>query len=272
MKYVEMQGEKVPALGFGTWQIKGRNCVEGVKDALDMGYRHIDTAQAYGNEAEVGKAIAESDVSRENIWLTTKVWRDNLNRENLKDSVEKSLEKLGTNYVDLLLIHWPFPEIELEPVLEEMNDLVEENQAFNIGVSNFTAEQIERVQELSRVKLLANQAEYHPFLSQEKVLETCRAHDMMLTAYSPLARGDVIGNETLEEIGSRYGKTEAQIALRWLVQQEGVSAIPKAASHVHREDNFNIFDFELTSEEMERIHNLTRGDRKVNPSFAPDRD
>lgn len=270
MEYVHVQNAKVPALGFGTWQLEGEECEKGVKDALDIGYRHIDTAQAYGNEGLVGKAIEESNVSRENIWLTTKVWRDSLNSEDLKDSVEGSLEKLRTNYVDLLLIHWPFPEMELEAVLGKMEELVNEGKALNIGVSNFTPEQVKEAQEMTDIPLFTDQVEYHPFLDQDEVLETCRDLGMMLTAYSPLARGDVPGNEELGRIGERYDKTEAQISLRWLVQQDGVSAIPKAATAEHREQNFDIFDFELTGKEMEEISELARGDRKVDPSFGPD--
>lgn len=270
MEYVHIQGEQVPALGFGTWQLEGKECLEGVKHALETGYRHIDTAQAYGNEEQVGKAIEESEVSRENIWLTTKIWRDNLNQDDLQDSVERSLEKLGTNYVDLLLIHWPFPEMDLEEVIPEMEELVEQRKVMHIGVSNFLPGQVDRAQEISSIPLFTNQVEYHPFLDQSGVLEKCREHDMMLTAYSPLARGDVIGNDTLEEIGDRYGKTAAQVALRWLVQQEGVAAIPKAGSPEHREQNFDIFDFELAADEMEEISSLTsRNERKVDPGFGP---
>jgi len=237
-----------------------------------MGYRHVDTAQAYGNEEGVGTGIQNAEVSREDIWLTTKVWRDNLNKENLKDSVEESLEKLKTDYVDLLLIHWPFREMDLEAVLEEMNELVEEGKARNIGISNFTSEQIREAQELSDHDLLTNQVEYHPFLNQDEVLEKCREHDMMLTAYSPLARGDVLGNEVLQEIGEKYGKSEVQVALRWLIQQKKVCAIPKATSVEHQEANLNIFDFELSTEEMAQISDLARNDRKVDPGFGPEWD
>lgn len=271
MEYVEVQGEKVPALGFGTWQLT-ENPAEGVKHALELGYRHIDTAQVYGNEEGVGKGIQESDVQREEIFLTTKIWRDNLNREDLKESVEESLEKLKTDYVDLLLIHWPFEEMDLEAVLDEMSELVEEGKARNIGISNFTSDQIREAVEKSDKDLLTDQVEYHPFLDQSEVLETCRENGMMLTAYSPLARGEVIGNETLKEIGEKHGKSEVQIALRWLIQQDNVAAIPKAASPEHREQNLEIFDFELTEEEMERISDLSDDLRQVDPSFAPEWD
>lgn len=269
MEYVELQDEKIPALGFGTWQLKGQECVEGVKTALELGYRHIDTAQAYGNEDKVGQGIQESDVDRDDIWLTTKVWRDNLNRKDLKQSVEGSLERLQTDYVDLLLIHWPFEEMDLEAVLEEMDELVEEGKARNIGISNFTPKQMEKAQQLSDHDLLTNQVEYHPFLNQDEIKEKCEEMDMMLTAYSPIARGDVIGNEKLEEIGESHGKSEVQVALRWLIQQDNVAAIPKATSRGHIQQNLDIFDFELSEKEMESISELARGDRKVDPDFGP---
>lgn len=269
MEYLELQNQKIPVPGFGTWQLTGEDCVEGVKTALKNGYRHIDTAQVYGNEEKVGQGIEESGVDREEIWLTTKVWRDNLNREKLKESVEKSLEKLGTDYVDLLLIHWPFEEMDLEAVIHEMNELVDERKVRNIGVSNFTPEQMEEAQKYSDKPILTNQIEYHPFLDQSEILDKCREHDMMLTAYSPLARGDVIGNDSLKEIGDKYGKSEVQISLRWLIQQDNVAPIPKATSEKHIRQNLEIFDFELTEEDMEKISELARNDRKVNPDFGP---
>lgn len=272
MEYVELQDAKVPALGLGTWQMKGRECREAVESALDIGYRHIDTAQAYGNEEQVGKAIADSGVDRDDLWLTTKVWRSNFRTGDVRSSFQKSLEKLGTDYVDLLLVHWPSREIPFEETLGAMADIVDEGGARNIGISNFTAAQMEEAEEVCDRKLLTNQVEYHPFLSQDAVLEKCRKMDMMLTAYSPIARGDVIGNGTLERIGGRYGKSPAQVALRWLVQQENVAAIPKASTRSHQVDNFDIFDFSLDSEEMEQVSGLARNDRKVDPGFGPDWD
>jgi len=268
MEYVELQGEKIQSIGLGTWQLT-ENCAESVENGLELGYVYVDTAQAYGNEAEVGEGIQNADIDRDDIWLTTKVWRDNLNKEDLKQSVEDSLEKLNTDYVDLLLIHWPFQEMDLEEVLKEMDELVEEGKARNIGISNFTAEQTLKAQKLSEHDLLTNQVEYHPFLNQDEVKEECRNQDMMLTAYSPLARGDVIGNETLQEIGEKYNKSEVQVALRWLIQQENVCAIPKATSEDHQKANLDIFDFELTDSEMDEISGLAKEDRKVDPNFGP---
>ncbi|MFB6208726.1 MAG: aldo/keto reductase [Candidatus Nanohaloarchaea archaeon] len=271
MDYIEIQGEEIPAPGLGTWQMT-EGCADTVKRALDMGYRHVDTAQAYRNERKVGEGIQESEVDRDEFWLTTKLWRKNLNRRRLKDSVEQSLEKLKTDYVDLLLIHWPFRDMDLEVVLEEMNEVVAEGKARNIVVSNFKIRQMEQAKQLSERKLLTNQVEYHPFLDQQKVLQKCRQMDMMLTAYSPLARGDVIGNETLSEIGESYGKTAAQVALKWLIQQENVSAIPKASSEKHLRQNLDIFDFQLSESEMETIDRLKGDQRKLDPAFAPDWD
>lgn len=272
MENVSVKGVEVPAPGLGTWQLKGRECVEAVEEALNIGYRHIDTAQVYENEDRVGSGMRRSDVDREEIFLTTKVWRDRLGTDKLKGSVEASLNRLNTEYVDLLLIHWPFPGLELQPALEKMEELVEENRARHIGVSNFTAKQMERAGELSNVPIFTNQVEYHPFLSQREVLQKCREMDAMLTSYSPLARGEVVRNELLEEIGKRYGKSAAQVALRWNLQQEPVCPIPKASSEEHLKQNFDIHDFELSGEEMGRIHELASNDRKVDPGFAPEWD
>lgn len=269
MEHVELQGEKVPKVGLGTWQLTGRQCRDAVKNALNIGYRHIDTAQVYGNEREVGQGIQASKIDRDDIWLTTKVWRDKFKREDVLSSVDESLRKLETDYVDLLLIHWPSESVPFKETLEAMNQLVEQGKVRNIGVSNFTPEQLEKAQEVSERELFTNQVEYHPFLDQSELLQKCREEDMMLTAYSPLARGDVLNDETLIAIGAKHDKTSAQAALRWLMQKENVAAIPKASTHPHQADNLNIFDFELGEDEMQRISELASNERKVNPAFAP---
>ncbi|MFB6144374.1 MAG: aldo/keto reductase [Candidatus Nanohaloarchaea archaeon] len=269
MEYVELQGEKVPRIGLGTWQLTGRQCRDAVKNALDIGYRHVDTAQVYGNERQVGQGIQASKVDRDDVWLTTKVWRDKFRREDVISSAEESLRKLGTDYVNLLLIHWPSENVPFRETLDAMNQLVEEGKVRNIGVSNFTPEQLEKARKISDAPLLTNQVEYHPFLDQEELLEVCRNEDMMLTAYSPLARGDVLENEVLNAIGARHDKSPAQVALRWLMQQENVAAIPKASGHEHQADNLNVFDFQLSDEEMEQISGLEEEGRKVDPAFAP---
>ena len=268
MKHVNVGGARIPALGFGTWQLEGDDCAAGVKDALAMGYRHIDTAQIYENEAEVGEGMAASDVPREDIWLTTKVWYERASADEVKRSTEESLKKLRTDYVDLLLFHWPQPDTPMEETLKAMAALQESGAARHIGVSNFTPSLLKQALGIAPIRAL--QVEYHPFLAQEPLLALCREHDLMLTAYSPLARGRVLKDATLKTIGERHGKSPAQVALRWLVDQPNVSAVPKASSQGHRQANLDIFDFELTDADRGAIDGLARGERIIDPSFAPD--
>jgi 2,5-diketo-D-gluconate reductase B len=270
MDLVEVKGSKVPKIGFGTWLMTGRECEEGVRDALEIGYRHVDTAAAYDNEEEVGRAIAASGVPREEIWLTTKVAMDDLEPDRLKRSADASLRKLRTDYVDLLLIHWPNPRVPLEASLGAMVELREAGAIRQLGVSNFPPGLFRQALELAPV--FTNQVEYHPFLGQDALLELCQTGDAMLTAYSPLAHGKVIGHPVLEEIGRAHGKTAGQVALRWLIEQPRVAALPKASSHERRAENLDVFDFELSHEERERIDSLPKDQRFSNPSFAPDWD
>ncbi|MFB6263397.1 MAG: aldo/keto reductase [Bradymonadaceae bacterium] len=268
MESVSFRGGSAPALGFGTWQMTGDDCREGVEHALSLGYRHVDTAQVYENEREVGRALDNAAVDRDEVFLTTKVWRTNLERRSVLRSTEKSLERLGTDYVDLLLIHWPVPEVPVEETLDAMMELKRQGKTRFLGLSNFTPDQVE--EGLDHAPVAANQVEYHPFLSQDGVLEVARDHDMMVTAYSPLARGRVADSEVLQEIGRHHAKAPAQVALRWLVQQENVAAIPKASSADHRRENLEIFDFELSGDEVDRIDDLRRGERLIDPGFAPE--
>ena len=268
MEYVTVNGDDVPALGLGTWQISGPACRRAVRDALAVGYRHIDTAQAYGNEAEVGSGIADADIDRDEVFLTTKVWHRNLAHDAVLRTTDESLQKLGTDYVDLLLIHWPVDDVPLRETLDAMMELRDRGKARHIGVSNFTPSLLERA--IDHAPIACNQVEYHPYLGQGSLLKIARTHDLMLTAYSPLARGRVTSDPTLTAIADDHDKTAAQVALRWLVQQDRVSTIPKAASHDHRVANFDIFDFELSDDEMEKVNALERGQRVIDPGFAPD--
>ena len=267
MIYQTIKGEDVPALGLGTWLLEGEACVRSVERALEIGYRHIDTAQVYENEKEVGRGLNQSELDRDDFFLTTKVWRENLEPERVRTSTEQSLKKLGVDYVDLLLVHWPSDEVPVEKTLEAMRKLQEEGKTRYIGVSNFPPARLEEALEVA--PLFCNQVEYHPFLSQDELLEVMRPKGMLLTAYSPIARGKVVGDETLGAIGEAHGKSAVQVTLRWLLQQEHVAAIPKAANEDHLASNFDIFDFELSDEEMERIFSLARGQRLVSPEFAP---
>lgn len=243
----------VPSVGLGTWRLTGEACRQSVLTALDLGYRHIDTAQAYGNERQVGDAIRDSDVDREDVFVTTKLARGNRDYDGVYRSVKESRIKLDTDYLDLLLIHWPDLRTPLRETLEAMNELVDAGAVRNIGVSNFDLDRLHRAGELSEHDLLTNQVQCNPYWSQTELLDYCRIHDVMLTAYSPLAHGGVLDDPILEEIGNRYGKTAAQVAIRWLIQQPNVVTVPKATSRAHLSENLDVFDFELTDTEMRRV-------------------
>jgi diketogulonate reductase-like aldo/keto reductase len=258
MEYVTVEGVDVPALGFGTWPMKGEACRTAVEHALDVGYRHIDTAQMYNNEDAVGQAIVDSGVPREDVFLVTKILRQNLAHDDVLSSVEESAQRLGTE-IDLLLIHAPSRSVPIEESIGAMNELQERGTVEHIGVSNFSVEQMRQAIAASTTPILTNQVEYHPFKDQSEILEFCIENGVVLTAYSPLGKGRVIGDHVLEGIGEQYGKTAAQVALRWLIQQEMVVAIPKASSRGHIEENYDVFDFELSDSEMERIFEMQGG-------------
>ncbi|WP_273841982.1 aldo/keto reductase [Rubrobacter calidifluminis] len=263
MQKVKANGAEIPVLGFGTYRLPEGDAERMVSHALGVGYRHVDTAQMYGNEAGVGRALESSGVGREEFFLTTKVWPDRFRHDDLLNSVDESLRRLRTEYVDLLLLHWPNPEVPLEETIGALNEVRSAGKTRHIGVSNFTTKLVERAVSLSEAPLVTDQVEYHPYLDQSKLFGKLRSEGMALTAYSPLAKGRVQEDETLREIGSSHGKSPGQVALRWLIQQEGVVAIPKTSNPGRAEENFDIFDFELSQEEMERISFLARPDGRI---------
>jgi 2,5-diketo-D-gluconate reductase B len=263
-----IQGTEIPRLGYGTWLVTGQDATDGVRDALEIGYRHIDTARAYENEAEVGEGIAASGIDRGDLWLTTKIWLDDYEPARLKRAAEDSLRQLRTEYLDLLLLHWPSADVPVEHSLEAMRELQEEGKIRHLGVSNFPAGMLARALEIA--PLLADQVEYHPFLAQDALLDLAREHDITITAYSPLAHGKVVGHPELTAIGEQYGKSAGQVALRWLLDQPNVTTLPKASSHDRRVENFEIFDFALSDADRERIAALPKDVRTANPSWAPD--
>jgi len=270
MKTISLQGISVPALGFGTWQLSGKDAVRSVDFAIQNGYTHIDTAQIYENEAEVGDGIKQSGVQRDKIFLTTKVWRGEFSGGTVLESVDESLRKLKTDYVDMLLVHWPFPETPVAKLVEGVMQAQEAGKTKLIGVSNFTVKQMEEALKISGGRVCNNQVEYHPYLSQKPVLEFVQKNNMMLTAYSPVARGKAVRDAMMKEIGLKYAKNAGQVALRWLMQQDDVAAIPKSATPDNIKSNIDIFDFQLTANEIKKIHALARADgRQVNPGFAP---
>jgi diketogulonate reductase-like aldo/keto reductase len=260
MDEIQVQGTSVPAIGLGTWQLTGPSCTETVETALEMGYRHVDTAQAYGNERQVGLGMEAAAVDREDVFLTTKLDGSNRDERSVRRSTRESLNKLGTDYLDLLLIHWPNTPwmASLSETLGAMNDLVEEGLVRHIGVSNFSPSLLDEARDISAAPILTDQVQYHPYWDQRKLLDYCRIHDVLLTAYSPLARGGVLDDPALVQVGNRYGKSPAQVALRWLLQQDGVAAIPKASSRDHLEANLAVFDFELTDAEMDRVRDPSK--------------
>jgi 2,5-diketo-D-gluconate reductase B len=258
----------IPKLGFGTWRLSGRECTDGVADALAAGYRHVDTAAMYGNEAEVGRGLRGSP--RPRVWLTTKVWPDDLEPSRVRSSLDRSLRALAVDYVDLLLIHWPNPRVPLAATLEAMTALRDEGKSREIGVSNFNAAQLREAIDLAPV--IVNQVEYHPYLDQSAVLEVCRDRGAELTAYRPLAKGEVADDPVIAEIGAAHGATPAQVALAWLVGQEGVSAVPKASSPERRRENLGALELELSADERRRIDALPKDRRAVETEWSPDWD
>lgn len=253
MEYVTRSGVEVPVVGLGTWQMGSRTAYESVSAALELGYRHIDTAQAYGNERGVGRAIDDADVDRNEVFLTTKVHPSNRSVDDITASVERSLERLGVNQVDLLLIHWPHPLAKLETVMKGLNEAVERGWTRHIGVSNFGKDRLDRARQLSEAPIFTDQVLFHTWWPQRELLHYCQNEDVLLTAYSPLANGGVIGDDLLEVIGKRYGKTSAQVAIRWVTQHENVITIPMSTSREHLAENIDIFDFHLTREEHDLI-------------------
>lgn len=272
MQYKNIQGIEVPEIGLGTYKLHDRECTKVVRQALDIGYRHIDTAQMYKNEREIGEAMSVSTVPREDIFLATKIWHTNLESEDVLQSTEQTLRNLDTPYVDLLMIHWPNDQYDLRDTIESMLVLRDQGKAMNIGVSNFPLSLLKKANDEIRAPIFCNQVEFHPFIDQLDLLDYAIENDIMITAYSPLAQGKVMDSEVLQDIAEKYGKNPAQVSLRWLIEQENVVAIPKSSSREHLELNFDIFDFELTDEEFEQIDLIDKDTRLVDPSFAPDWD
>ena len=271
MQAVEAKGFAIPIVGLGTWALGGRACARLVEQAIDIGYRHVDTAQMYENEAEVGAGVRASG-KRDEVMVTTKVQPTSLAPADLERSAKESLKKLKLDVIDLLLIHWPNPRIPLAGTLEAMAKLKREGITRAIGVSNFTVALLDEASKLSREPLVCNQIECHPFLNQHKVIAACRRHGMAVVAYSPVARGAAPGNAVLGRIGKGHGKSAAQVSLRYLVQQ-GIVVIPRTSKTERLKENFALFDFVLSDAEMQEIHRLSgRDGRIVDWTWSPDWD
>jgi len=269
MHLIEASGARIPAIGLGTWELRGRACARLVEQALKLGYRHIDTAQIYENEREVGEGLRASGVRRNEVFATTKVWTTHFAPNELERSAKESLARLRLSEVDLLLLHWPNPQVPLAETLGALAHVKKLGMSRHIGVSNFTVALIEEATALCPEPLVCDQVEYHPYLDQTKVRDACARHGMAVVAYSPIAKGRIRNDQTLLRIGRAHGKTAAQICLRWLVQQN-LSAIPRTSRIERLSENIDIFDFELSDAEMDLISRMgNAGGRLTDYGFAP---
>jgi diketogulonate reductase-like aldo/keto reductase len=270
MPLVHANGAAIPAVGLGTWPMKGEEAARAVARALETGYRAIDTAAMYGNEEAVGEGLRASGVPRADVFVTTKVWYTDLAPGALQRSAEASLKRLGLAQVDLLLIHWPNAEIPLEGSIAALCDAKRRGLAKHVGVSNFPVALLERAVALATEPLAANQCEYHPHLDQTKVIAACRRHGLAFLSYAPIGKGAVLEEPAVRAIAARHGRTPAQVVLRWHLQQDGVGAIPKSANPKRIAENFDVFGFTLSDEDTRAISGLTRPDgRLVAPAWSP---
>jgi len=256
-------GIEIPALGLGTWQLTGEKCVEAVKIALELGYRHIDTAEDYGNETEIGEAIEGFD--RKKLFITSKVWANHFHYDDTLKACDDSLQRLGTDYLDLYLIHWRSKKVQLEETLKAMQELKEQGKIKALGVSNYDEKLMDRAI-ATGYEIATNQVEFHPLLYQKELLDYCHGKGIPITAYSPIARGHVFQNSILKGIAEKKGKTEAQVSLKWLLQK-GMIVIPKSSSREHLKENLDLFDWQLEKEEIAEIDSIKERKRQVNINF-----
>jgi diketogulonate reductase-like aldo/keto reductase len=271
MHNVEAHGASIPSLGLGTWTLRGEDCAEAVAFALTSGYRHIDTAAGYGNEEAVGEGIRASGIPRADIFLTTKVGREEIDEGRLQRSAEASLKRLGVDHVDLLLIHWPNAAIPQKRSIAALCKAKRQGLAKHIGVSNFTVALLAEAVSLAEEPIVANQCEYHPRLDQSRVIAACRERGVAFTSYCPLGQGrGLLAEPAIAAIAKCHAKTAAQTVLRWHVQQEGLVAIPKSGNRQRIAENLAIFDFALSDEEMRTLSALAiPNGRIISPGWSP---
>ncbi|SFS03179.1 2,5-diketo-D-gluconate reductase B [Halomicrobium zhouii] len=263
---------QLPPVGIGTWENTGpEECAESVRTALEIGYRHVDTAEAYGNEEHVGEGIARTGIDREEVFLATKVHHEStgLGYDDVTETARASLERLGVDYVDLLYVHWPLGNYDPEDTLSAFDDLVAEGVTRHVGVSNFEPRQVETAMDVLDEPLFANQVEMHPLLQQDDLVSHAQEHDYYLVAYSPLARGDVFDVPEVQDVAAKHGVSEAQVSLAWLRSKENVVAIPKATTEDHVADNWASQNLRLDEEDLTAIDGIEREDRHVEYDEAP---
>ncbi|GAB5507248.1 MAG: aldo/keto reductase [Rhizobiaceae bacterium] len=264
MHTVNANGANIPAIGLGTWTLKGDECADLVQAAIETGYRHIDTAAMYDNEQDVGRGIARSGLARDDLFVTTKVWHSNLAAKDFRRSAEQSLDRLGLEQVDLLLIHWPSSTVPLAETIAALNAAHDAGLTRNIGVSNFPTALLSEAVSLSKHPLAVNQVEYHPNLDQTKVLTACRAASIAMVSYCPLGRGlDILRQKPIADAAEAHGRSPGQIVLRWHVQQQGVIAIPRTTKRERLAENLDIDGFQLTDAEMAAISAMRSANNRI---------
>mgnify|MGYP000341882186 CR=1 FL=1 len=250
-------GDELPVVGKGTYELEGETVQEPVEIALESGYTHVDTAEGYMNEAALGEVLAEHD--REDLLLTSKVLPKHLNYESVIETAKQTLADLGTDYLDLYLIHWPNPAISVRETMDAMATLKEQGLVRNVGVSNFSRYQLSAAQHVADVPIAVNQIEFNPYFQRTELVEYCQDNDIVVEAAAPIARGEVLSDPTLQELGEKYDKTPVQVALRWAVEKD-IVVLPRSTSRSHIEENVDLFDFELDDDEHARIDDLDRGE------------
>jgi 2,5-diketo-D-gluconate reductase B len=269
MDHLQTQGIRLPRLGLGTFRMQGDVCRAAVESALGLGYRHIDTAEMYGNEDAIGAALASSGIVRGDLHITTKVWNENLAPDAIRRAFDASLKKLRLDHVDLYLVHWPAKNMNLPAMFETLIRLKQEGRTRAIGVANFNIALLRTVVEQIKAPIACNQIEYHVFLDQTPVRNYLAAKSIPLVAYCPLAQGRAATDETLIAIGRKHGASAAQVALKWLLDQDGVAAIPKASRPESQKANLDALHIGLDDEDRAAIAALPKNKRLVNPGFAP---
>jgi 2,5-diketo-D-gluconate reductase B len=269
MDSFQTQGIRLPRLGLGTYRMQGDVCRAAVESALALGYRHLDTAEMYANEYAIGAAIAASGVPRDELHVTTKVWNENLAPDAMRRAFDTSLKRLRLDMVDLYLVHWPKPGMHLPSMFETLMKLKEEGRTRAIGVANFNIALLKTVVEELKAPIACNQIEYHVMLDQSKVKKYMDSKSIPLVAYCPLAQGRAASDATLMAIGKKHNATAAQVALKWLLDQDGVAAIPKASRHESQKANWDAFGVKLDDDDRRKIAGLPKDKRFVSPGFSP---
>jgi 2,5-diketo-D-gluconate reductase B len=272
MKNLDTQGITMPKLGLGTFKLTGDGCVAGVASAIELGYRHIDTAEMYGNEAEVGAGIKASGIARKDLHVTTKVWHENLAPDAIKKAFDTSIKKLGLDMIDLYLVHWPSKGMNLPVIFETLMKLKEEGRIRALGVANFPVKLMKQAVEEIGAPVACNQVEYHALLSQAPLLTYLQSKSIPLVAYCPLGQGRLADNDAMKKVAAKHGVSAAQVALKWLLDQDGVAAIPKASRKESQQANLDAWKVTLDDEDRKVIAGLSKTERFVNPGFAPDWD